>query len=114
MIATSPSAPAAIIFFFSFGLFGSETFITSSMPRALLPDVENMSPCPCANSRAQSCRRSPDDLLVLDRINDQELAARFDIAHEMPHVLIRTFNGNADGNSRIDALPFRVSLLFGR
>src|SRR5439155_11732857 len=29
MIAIRPSAPAAIIFFFSFGLFGSKNFITS-------------------------------------------------------------------------------------
>ena len=45
-----------------------------------------------------------------DRIDDQKLSTGFDIANKMADVLIWTFNRDAHGNSRIDALPLCIAL----
>src|SRR5439155_18462793 len=50
------------------------------------------------------------DALKLDRVNDQKVPVGLEVAHEMPDLLVGTFNGYGHGDAGINRLPLRVAL----
>src|SRR5215813_5921311 len=141
MIATSARTAAAIIFFFSFGLFGSKNFMVDlrSCVRAAatlkigcqIHSQTHQRRIPSGQGLRRGCissecsRRRRDHWLILrdsrlrypfelDRVNNQELVAGLKVAHKVSNVLIWTFDSYAHGDTRIDALPLGVALLLSR
>src|SRR5207244_693175 len=53
------------------------------------------------------------DAFKLYGVNDQEVAIGLKVAHEMPDLLVRAFNGYGHGYAGINRLPLRIALFLG-